>query len=68
MRNHNRPRPHTTTTNRTHRRAPKAHHGSVRQPRAELISEAVVASYIHHISQRHRRNSLEVSRLPRLGA
>jgi hypothetical protein len=51
----NRSRPHTTTTDRTGRRAPVREHGSARRLSPRLISDAVVASYLHDISQRRRR-------------
>jgi hypothetical protein len=35
-------------------REPKAEQASRRRPNPHLISEAVVASYLHDISQRHR--------------
>jgi hypothetical protein len=39
--------PHTTTTDGTGSRSPRRHS-------ARLIADAVVASYLHNISQRHR--------------
>jgi hypothetical protein len=54
-------RPHNPTADRrgSHRAAPRpadappAQRPNRRQPRAQLISDAVVASYIHDISRRH---------------
>jgi hypothetical protein len=49
-------RPHTTTTGRTVRRAPGTQHMSARRLSPRLISDAVIASYLHDISQRRRRS------------
>ena len=45
---------HSTPSNREGRRSPHAALHSGRRPSARLISDAVVAGYIHDISQRHR--------------
>jgi hypothetical protein len=45
---------HTTASSRAARRSPNAELESRRRPSVRLISDAVVASYIHDISQRHR--------------
>jgi len=45
---------HTTGPSRADRRSPRAALESRRRPSIGLISEAVVAGYIHDISQRHR--------------
>jgi hypothetical protein len=50
-------RPHTTTTDPTRRRAPGTQHVSARRLSPRLISDAVVASYLHDISQRRRRSA-----------
>jgi hypothetical protein len=50
----NRSRTHTTTTDRTRRDVPGTQHASARRPSARLIYDAVVASYLHDISQRRR--------------
>jgi len=50
----NRLTPHATASNRAPRRSPHAELESRRRPSVRLISDAVVASYIHDISQRHR--------------
>jgi hypothetical protein len=45
---------HTTPAGRNGRPSPPAAQQSSRRLRTGLISDAVVASYIHDISQRHR--------------
>lgn len=50
-----RSRPHTTPTDRTGRRAPRTQEAFARRLSPQLISEAVVASYLHDISPRRRR-------------
>jgi hypothetical protein len=47
-------RAHTSASNRADRRSAHAPLRSGRRPSTRLISEAVVASYLHDISQRHR--------------
>jgi hypothetical protein len=51
-------RPRTTTPGGTGRRNPDPQHGSARRLSPRLISDAVVASYLHGISQRRRRRTL----------
>ena len=51
MRTINRPHFQTVTADRGELRAEQV---SARRPNPHLISEAVVASYLHDISQRHR--------------
>jgi hypothetical protein len=51
MRNINRTRPPNTSEGTSRRGELRAAH----RPSAQLISEAVIASYIHEISTRHRR-------------
>ena len=66
MRTSNLPRFQTVTTDRGESRADD---GSARRPNPHLISEAVVASYLHDISQRHRpdiatqRNRVALSKM-----
>jgi hypothetical protein len=48
------PRPHTSSTREPARRSEHATRRMNGRPSASLISEAVVASYIHDIAQRHR--------------
>jgi hypothetical protein len=56
---------HTTASSRGERRSPHADLEPRRRPSTRLISEAVVASYIHDISQRHRPRASEArSRRP----
>jgi hypothetical protein len=50
----NRPPTHTRASDRADRRSPHAPLRSGRRPSTRLVSEAVVASYLHDISQRHR--------------
>jgi hypothetical protein len=59
MTQNNRPRPHTTTPSQAGRRLPRSerHPGQART--VGLVSEAVVARYIHDISQRRRPGSVE---------
>jgi hypothetical protein len=54
MKNVNRLPAHTTSPTREGRRSPHAPVQSGRGLSGRLISDAVVASYIHDISQRHR--------------
>jgi hypothetical protein len=54
MRTINRPRFQTATTDRARRPEPRADRESARRANPHLISEAIVASYLHDISQRHR--------------
>ena len=49
------PRRHTTTTDRTARRAPRTRGEPAPRLDPQLMSDAVVASYIHEISGRGRR-------------
>ena len=49
-----RPTAQTTTSNRDGRRSEHASLQSDRRPNIRLISDGVVAGYIHDISQRHR--------------
>jgi hypothetical protein len=58
MRTLNRPHPHTTTTDRAGRRSVRNDHMPARRPSPQLIADAVIASYIHHISERSRRSVL----------
>jgi hypothetical protein len=46
-------------SNRTDRRSPHAPTRSGHRPSTLLISEAVVAGYLHDISQRHRDDAHE---------
>jgi hypothetical protein len=50
----NRPRPHTTTSSQASRRSPRPERRPGHARSVGLISEAVVARYIHDISE-HRR-------------
>jgi hypothetical protein len=52
----NRSRPGTTTTDGIGRRSPSTDHASARRLSPRLSSGAVVAGYLHDISQRHRRS------------
>ena len=54
MRHDNRPRPHTTTAQPTRRRSLRTERRPGARASTQLISDAVIASYIHDISQRHR--------------
>jgi hypothetical protein len=47
--------PHTTTTDGIGRRSPRTEHGGARRLSPRLISDGVIASYLHDISQRRRR-------------
>jgi hypothetical protein len=49
-------RPHTTTTDGIGRRSPMPAHVSGRRLSPWLISDGVIASYLHNISQRRRRS------------
>ena len=55
---------HTGQSSRHRRRSPLATERPGRRPSVRLVSEAVVASYIHDISQRHR-DGLAAPRGPR---
>jgi hypothetical protein len=55
---------HTAQSIRHRRRSPLAAERPGRRPSVRLVSEAVVASYIHDISQRHREG-LAAPRGPR---
>ena len=50
------PSPPDITTNGTGRRSPKTQHAFARRLSPRLISDAVVAGYLHDISRRHRRS------------
>ena len=52
----NRTRPRSTTVRATGSHAATPH--ATREPHARLISQAVIAGYIHDIAQRHPRRSL----------
>jgi hypothetical protein len=52
----NRPRPHTATSSHAGRRSPRTQLQAQRRPSIELISEGVVAGYLHDISDRHSSN------------
>ena len=54
MTQNNRPRPHTTTPSRAGRRSSRLERRPGEARSVGLISEAVVASYIHDISDRRR--------------
>jgi hypothetical protein len=45
-----------TTTDRAIRRSLRTEHMSARRPSAQRVADAVMASYIHDISQRSRRS------------
>jgi hypothetical protein len=49
-----RPRPHTTSPNQAGRRSPRPERRPGQARNVGLISEAVVARYIHDISDRRR--------------
>jgi hypothetical protein len=49
----NRPRPHTTTSGHVGRRSSRTQMRAQRRPSIQLISEGVVAGYLHDISDRH---------------
>jgi hypothetical protein len=55
----NRPRPHTTAPSQAGRRSPRPERRPGRARTAGLISEAVVARYIHDISERRRPGAAE---------
>jgi hypothetical protein len=48
-------RPHTSTSKDARRRVARPPRAPARRPDPELLSDAVVASYIHEISERGRR-------------
>jgi hypothetical protein len=50
----NAPRPHASSTSEPGRRSEHTTRRTNGRPRDRLISEAVVASYIHDLAQRHR--------------
>lgn len=50
-------RPHTTTSRHAGRRWPRTQLRAQRRPSVELISEGVVAGYLHDISDRHRNGA-----------
>jgi len=58
----NAPRPHTASTREPGRRSGHATRRTSGRPSVSLVSEAVVASYIHDIAQRHRSQQSSVSR------
>jgi hypothetical protein len=49
----NRSRPHTATSTHVGRRSPRTQLRAQRRPSVQLISEGVVAGYLHDISDRH---------------
>ncbi len=55
------PRPHTSTAREPARRSEHATRRTNGRPSVSLISDGVVASYLHDIAQRHR-NQPSVSR------
>lgn len=59
MREINRLRPHTTTPVQPGRRSPHAERRPGDATSVGLVSEAVVARYIHDISERRRRTTAE---------
>jgi hypothetical protein len=59
-----RSRIHTTTQARARLRSPRAGPEPDRRPNVRRVSEAVVASYIHEISERHRRDKSVSPALP----
>jgi hypothetical protein len=61
MRQINRPRPHTTTPSQAVRRSPRPERRPGQARTVGLISEAVVARYIHDISERRRPGAGEHS-------
>ncbi|MGO9899767.1 MAG: hypothetical protein ACLP0J_08760 [Solirubrobacteraceae bacterium] len=61
----NRPHPHMPLSDRVERHARQADGRPNHQLRAQLVSEAVVAGYIHDISARHRRPVHTVPELQR---
>ena len=56
------PRPHTSSAREPGRRSEHGTRRATGRPSESLISEAVVASYIHDIAQRHRSQQSSVSR------
>jgi len=66
MTHDNRPRPHTTTAQPTGRRSLRTERRPGARASAQLITDAVIASYIHDISQRHSSAASQPGRgLPR---
>jgi hypothetical protein len=59
MRQINRPRSHTTTPSQAVRRSPRPDRRPGQARTVGLISEAVVARYIHDISDRRRSGASE---------
>ncbi len=59
MRQINRPRAHTTTSSHAGRRSPRPERRPGEARSVGLISEAVVARYIHDISERRRPTAAE---------
>jgi hypothetical protein len=57
MKTTHRPRPHSATANGTGRESPVSGRRSAWRPNSQLIADAVVAGYIHDISERRRRAS-----------
>jgi hypothetical protein len=57
MKDTHRPRPHSATANQIGRESPVSRLRSARRPSGQRISDAVVAAYIHDISERGRRRS-----------
>ena len=54
MRQHHATRPHTNAQSRVARRPLRTERPAHRRPSTRLMADAVVAGYIHDISQRHR--------------
>jgi hypothetical protein len=50
-------RPHTSATDGTGRRSPRTQHDRARRLSQRSISDAVVAGYLHDISQSRRRST-----------
>ena len=59
MTQNNRPRPHTTTPSQAGRRSPRPERRPGQARAVGLVSEAVVARYIHDISDRRRPAAAE---------
>ena len=57
--------PHTTTTDGIGRRSPRTEHVGARRLSPRLISDGVIASYLHDISQRRRTVPALKNHLPR---
>lgn len=53
----NRSRPHATSSNHPGRRSPRTQLRAQRRPSIQLISEGVVAGYLHDISDRHNNGA-----------